>query len=199
MHLVVGSSGSLVLHGALWCVLCGGLLPVVTNGSYPHIAPGGRAQGARAFYRVRICSYRVLRILHISYALSVRNTCVLRLMRLVHTRGGPVCIRPWHTGTPYIPYLSTTWGPTNPHITGRQLKYVILALCSIYVTHPPIILSCFFVERVGGTFSRVAFRGYFPNLSFVSRGTGCVLCTFGFAHLRYTYGLFGNNCTILVL
>lgn len=141
---------------------CGSLVgPGVAN-SYPLplSLQGKRAQVARALYRVRICAHRILRILRISYALSVRNMCVLWRMCSVHARGGPVCIYLGHKGTPYIHYLNATWEPTNPHITGWQLKYVILALCSIYVTHPPITLSCFFVARVGGTFSRAAFKGY---------------------------------------
>ena len=81
-------------------------------------------------------------------------------MSAVHIQVSPVRICLGHTGAPYTHYLSTNGVPTNPHITGRQLKYVILALCIIYVTYPPITLSRFFVARVGGTFSRVAFNGY---------------------------------------
>ena len=81
-------------------------------------------------------------------------------MSTVHIKGSHVRILLWHKGTPYTHYLSTNGAPTNPHITGLRLKYVILALCSIYVTYPPITLSRFFVEMVGCTFSRVAFKWY---------------------------------------
>ena len=127
---------------------CGSLVrPVVTNpNSSPYRSRGGEWCGALELSSVaplefqdfrigaNLCISYKLHILRISYVLSVRNMCVLWRMRIVHIIDSHVRIRLWHIGTPYIPYLSTTGGPTNPHITGRQLKYVIIALCSIYIT-----------------------------------------------------------------
>ena len=185
---------------ALWCFIgwCSLVRPWVTN-AYPPIALGGRAQGARAFYRVRICAYRILRMLRIVYALAVCNMCILQSMRAIHIRGSPVRIWLGHIGTPYTPYLSTNVAPTNPHITGWQLKYVILALCSIYVTYPLYIVSRLYLQCAKHTFSRVAFKWYTSPLFQEYWGTVCVLCSFAFAHLCYTCCLFGNNSSILVL
>ena len=139
--------GSLVLYWlVLFGALGGGLRPVVTN-AYPiHLSlQGGRAQGARVFYRVRICAYRVLRILHIVYTLALCNMCIIQSMSAVHIRGSPVRILLVNMGTPYTHYLSTNGAPTNPHITGWQLKYVIITICNMYLQHPhyyPISLFC---------------------------------------------------------
>ena len=126
----------------------------------PPVALGGRAQGARVFYRVPICSYRVLRILRIVYSIAVCNVCIMWLMSTIHIRGSPVRIYLGHTGTPYTHYLRTNGAPTNPHITGWQLKYVILALCSIYVTYPLYIVSRLYLPCAKHTFSMVAFKWY---------------------------------------
>lgn len=127
-------------------------------------------------------------------------------MHRVRIMGGPVRIRLGHIGTPYIPYLNTTWEPTNPHITGKQLKYVILALCIIYLTYPLYIVSRGYLGKAKPTQNGEGKRvlkmwRYCNSLIYIwgKRWSTCVLCAFGFAHLSYTYGLFGNNCTILVL
>ena len=192
--LVVGSSGycqwfPCVLFGASCVGIC--VLGLLTP-TLPLSLQGGRAQGARVFYRA-------LRILRIVCALAVCNVCILQSMRTVHIQCGPVRIYLGRVGAPYTHYLSTNGAPTNPHITGLQLKYVILALCSIYVTYPLYIVSRLYLPCAKHTFSSVTFKWYTSPLLQAYWGTWCVLCSFAFAHLCYTYVLFGNNCTILVL